>query len=136
MRQVLIAPLLGAALVVSGAGPAAADRPFEEQVIEQFVDIDPCTGLEHEVTINVTFSVHLHDDRTVASGVHELSTTLGYAGRGNSSYVWNGNVEVFRVTDLLTNDSGDTIRARVVFVGDLKNETVRLDKFALECVGS
>jgi hypothetical protein len=136
MKQLLIAPLLAATLVLSGAGPAAADRAFEESLVETFVDIDPCTGLEHEVTIDVTFHVHIHDDNTVARGVHSLSTTLGYTGRGTSSYVWNGNVEMFRVTDLLTNDSGDRISARVVFLADLRSETVWIDKFELTCLGS
>ena len=65
------------------------------------------------------------------SSQRTLSTTLGYAGSGTSSYVLNGNVEMFRATDLLTNDSGDKIRATVVFMADLRNETVRMDKFAL-----
>jgi len=104
--------------------------------VEAFVDIDPCTGLEQEVAIDVTFYVHGHDDGTVARGVHSLSTTLGYVGRGTSSYVWNGNVEMFRVTDLLTNDSGDRIRASVVFLADLRNGVIRLDTSRLDCLGS
>jgi hypothetical protein len=136
MRQLLVAPLLAAAVVLAGAVPAAADRAFEESLEETFVDIDPCTGLEHEVTLSVTFYVHNHDDDTVARGVRSLSTTLGYTGGGTSSYVWNGNVEMFRLTDLLTNQSGDRIRASAVFVADLRSETVRIDEFELTCLGS
>lgn len=80
--------------------------------------------------------MHEHDGITVARGVRALSTSSGFTGSGTSSFVENGNVELFRVTDQLTNDSGDRIRARVVFLVDLRNETVRVDRFALDCLGS
>lgn len=136
MKQLLIVPLLAATLALSGAGPAAADRGFEESLEETFIDVDPCTGLEHEVTVDVTFHVHIHDDNVVARGVRSLSTTLGYTGGGTSSYVWNGNVEMFRLTDVLTDGSGNRITARVVFLADLKTETIRVDEFELTCLGS
>lgn len=136
MKHLLVAPLLAATLVFSGAGPAAADRAFEESFEESFVDTDPCTGLEHEVTVEMTFYVHVHGDKTVARGVRSLSTTLGYTGGGTSSYVWNGNVEVFRLNDVLTDEWGDRISARVVFQADLRSEAVRIDQFELTCLGS
>jgi hypothetical protein len=136
MRKLLIAPLVGAMFVLSAASPAAADPAFEVSIVETFTDIDPCTGLEHEVTLDVTFYVHNHDDDSVARGVRSLSTTLGYTGGGTSSYVWNGNVEMFRLTDVITNESGDKILARAVFQADLRNETARIDKFDLTCLGS
>jgi hypothetical protein len=135
MKKLLIAPLLAAMLVLSGAGSAVAERPFTVPVEESFVDVDPCSGLAHEVTIAVTFYVHEHDGVIAARGVRTLTTSSGYAGKGTSSFVLNNSVEMFRSTDVLANDSGDRIRATVVFVADLRRESVRIDRFTLECLG-
>ena len=134
MRRTLIATALAVALL-AGAGPASADRPVAIADHDTFVDVDPCTGLEHEVTIAVTFFVHDHNGMTVARGVRTLSTSGGYAGRGTSSFVANGNVEVFRFSDLLTNSSGNRIRASGLFVLDLSSGVVRVERFALTCLG-
>jgi hypothetical protein len=72
----------------------------------------------------------------VVQGVRKLSTTLAYSGRGTSSFVLNGKVEMFRFSDMLTDDSGNRIRANGVFVLDLATNTVRVDRFGLTCVGS
>jgi hypothetical protein len=42
---------------------------------------------------------------------------------------------VFRLTDILTNPSGDRIRARGLFVLDLSTGTARVDKGELTCLG-
>ncbi len=137
MRRTLISSLLAASLVLAVAAPASGgprvsitDDPMT------FIDVDPCTGLEHEVTISVTFLVHFHDGVTVARGVRTLATSSGYVGRGTSSFVANGNVEVFRFSDRLADGSGNRIRASGVFVLDLSSGTVRVDKFTLTCLGS
>jgi hypothetical protein len=136
MKRVLISALLAASLVLSLAAPAAAGPRTETSVEDKFFDVDPCTGLVHEVTINATFLVHFHDGVTVAHGVRTLTTSSGYVGQGTSSFVENGNVEVFRFTDLLADGSGNRIRASAVFVFDLSSGTVRVDAGQLTCLGS
>ena len=136
MRRYLLSALFAATLALMVAGPAAADRPIEISDTDTFVDVDPCTGLVQEVTIAVTFLVHEHGHVTVARGVRTLTTTGGYVGRGTSSFVSNGNVEVFRFTDLLADGSGNRIRASGVFVVDLASGSIRVDKFSLTCLGS
>ena len=130
-----ISALLAATLALALAGPAAADRPIEISITDTFADVDPCTGQVHEVTIDVTFFVHEHRDVTVARGVRTITTTGGYVGRGTSSFVLNGNVEVFRFTDLLADPSGNRIRASGVFVVDASG-SIRVDRFSLTCLGS
>ena len=103
---------------------------------DTFLDVDPCTGLVHEVTIDVTFFVHFHDGVTVARGERTLSTSLGYTGRGTSSFVENGKVEMFRFSDIAADGSGNRLRASGAFVLDLRNGSVRIDAFELTCVGS
>ena len=136
MKRLLIAALLAASLVLSLAAPAAAKPAIEIADSVTFTDVDPCTGLSHEVMIAMTFFVHDHDGITVARGVRTLSTSAGYVGGGTSSYVLNGMVEMFRFNDLLADGSGDRIRASGVFVLDLSSGAVRVDAFALTCLSS
>jgi hypothetical protein len=42
---------------------------------------------------------------------------------------------MFRQTDILTNASGDRVRARAVFVLDLSTDTVRVEGGELTCLG-
>jgi hypothetical protein len=136
MKRFLIGALAVASLVLVLAPAAAADPPAEELLVDVFVDEDPCTGEDHEVTISVTFSVHVHEGRIVALGERTLSTSSGYLGRGTSSFVANGRVEVFRFTDVLANASDDRIRATGLFVLDVASGTVRIDDFKLTCIGA
>jgi hypothetical protein len=135
MRRLLILILLAAPFAMFAVAPAAADRPTTISEEISFPDVDPCTGNQHEVTIDVTFLVHVHDGVTVVRRVHELTTSSGYSGRGTGSFVQNGRVEMFRFTDMLADDSGNRIRASGVFVFDLDSDTARVDRFQLTCVG-
>jgi hypothetical protein len=137
MKRWVTGFVLAASLLLVVAAPAGADPPTEMgPFVETFDDVNPCTGLVHTVTIAVTFSVHFHDDRIVAHGDRTLSTSSGFVGEGTSSFVDNGQIEMFRFTDILSNDSGNRIRANGVFVVDLSTGTVRVDKFELTCLGS
>ena len=136
MKRLFLSAVLAGSLTLAGAGPAAADPPSEVSMTDTFPDIDPCTGLVHEVTIDVTFFVHAHDGVTVARGERALSTSLGYTGRGTSSFVENGKVEMFRFSDIAADGSGNRLRASGVFVLDLRSGSVRIDAFELTCVGS
>lgn len=136
MRRLTTPALMAALLVLSAAAPATADPPTPINIVEEFSDVDPCTGETHDVTIDATFYAHEHGDRSVARGVRTITTSGGYAGRGTSSFVLNGRVEIFRLTDQLTDDEGNRIRAKSVFVFDIARDTVRVDRFELTCVGS
>jgi hypothetical protein len=98
--------------------------------------VNPCTGLAQTGTLAVTFYVHSQDGRIVARGDRTLSTSSGFVGAGTSSYVFNGEIEMFRFSDILSNDAGDRISARSVFVVDLSDGTVRVDSVDLTCLNS
>jgi hypothetical protein len=116
------------------AAPAAADRPTEFPILDVFTDVNPCTGNPMTVTFVGTVSVHFHDSRIVAIAHRTITTSDGFVGHGTDSFVDNGQVLRARLTDILTNASGDRFRARAVFVLDLSTETVRVDRFALTCL--
>jgi hypothetical protein len=117
------------------AAPAAADRPTEFPILDVFTDVNPCTGNTMTVTFVGTVSVHFHDSRVVAIAHRTITTSDGFVGHGTDSFVDNGEVLIARITDILTNASGDRFRARGVFVLDLSTETVRVEKFELTCLG-
>lgn len=121
----VIAVMVGmVALVV--AVPAAADRPTASPFEFMFDDVNPCTGAIHTVTIAGTAYVHDHDGRTVAVSQRTITTSpTGFVGHGTDTSVSNGQVETFRLTDILTNASGDRIRAHFVLVVDAATGTVK-----------
>jgi hypothetical protein len=131
----VFAVLLGVA-ALAFAVPAAADPPTAFPFEFVFDDVNPCTGLTHTVTIAGTTLVHDHDGRVVASSERTITTSpTGFVGHGTDSYVLNGQIEMFRLTDILTSPSGDRIRARFVLVVDLSTGTVRVEKGELTCLG-
>jgi hypothetical protein len=112
--------LLAVPLLFMGVAPAVADPPTEEvQPLDVFDDVNPCTGLIHTVTIAVTLSVHDHQGTEVVAGDSVISTSTGFSGQGTASFTSNSQVERFHFIDMLTNDEGDRIQAKGVFVIDL-----------------
>jgi len=131
----LVAVLLGV-VALAFAVPAAADAPTAFPFEFVFDDVNPCTGDIHTVTIAGTTLVHFHDDRIVAYSERTITTSpTGFVGRGADVSVLNGQVEMFRLADILTNASGDRIRARFVIVVDLSSGTVKVVTGALTCLG-
>jgi hypothetical protein len=128
-------PLVLGLLVLAFAAPAAADRPTEFPILDVFPDVNPCTGRAMTVTFVGTALVHSHDSRVVAHAHRTITTSDGFVGHGTDAFVDNGRVLMSRITDIMTNASGDRFRARGVFVLDLSTETVRVDRFELTCLG-
>ena len=132
MRLVVV---LLSVVALAFAAPAAADRPTEEPIFEMFTDVNPCTGNNMTVTFIGTAFVHSHDSRTIVHAERTITTSDGGVGHGTDSFVDNGQVLMSRITDVMTNASGDRFRARGVFVLDISTDTVRVERFALTCLG-
>jgi hypothetical protein len=122
-------------LALAFAAPAAADRPTAFPILDVFPDVNPCTGNHMTVTFVGTAFVHFHDSRVVARAERTITTSDGFVGHGTDNFVDNGQVIRFRMTDIMTNASGDRFRARGVFVLDVSTDTVRVDRFELTCLG-
>jgi hypothetical protein len=118
------------------AAPAAADAPTEFPILDVFPDVNPCTGDPMTVTFVGTAFVHEHGSREVVHAERTITTSDGFVGHGTDTFVGNGQIVKFTQTDIMTNTvSGQRFRARVVFVLDLSTETVRVERFALTCLG-
>ena len=134
MKRLVIGLLSVVALAF--AVPAAADRPQEFPILDVFPDVNPCTGNPMTVTFTGTFYVHDHGSREVVRGERTITTSDGFVGHGTDSFIDNGQVLMFRQTDIMTNAStGQRFRARGVFVLDLSTDTVRIERFELTCLG-
>jgi hypothetical protein len=133
MRRLVVALLTVVASAF--AAPAAADPPTEIPILDVFPDVNPCTGNPMTVTFVGTAFEHSHDSRVVVRAQRTITTSDGFVGHGTDNFVDNGQVLVARLTDILTNASGDRFRARFVFVLDISTDTVRVDRFELTCLG-
>ena len=117
------------------AAPAAADAPAEFPILDVFPDVNPCTGDPMTVTFVGTAYVHEHGSREVVHAERTITTSDGFSGRGTDTFVINGQIFKYTQTDIMSNGSGDRFRARVVVVGDVSTDTVRIDRFSLTCLG-
>ena len=130
-----LAVALVSVLALAFVAPAAADRPQAFPIFDRFPDVNPCTGEDMTVTFTGTFFVHEHGSRVVVRGDRTITTSDGFVGHGTDTFVDNGQVVVFRQTDIMRNASGDKFRARGLFVLNLRTDTVRVDRFSLTCLG-
>jgi hypothetical protein len=132
----MLLPVLLGLFALGFAAPAAADRPTEFPIFDVFQDVNPCTGNAMTVTFVGTLFVHEHGSREVVRSHRTITTSDGFVGHGTDSFVDNGQVIMFRQTDILTNaTTGDRFRAQGVFVLDLSTETVRVERGGLTCLG-
>ena len=141
MRRSLTLLATIAVLIGVMAAPAAADKPVNFQPPPSVFDaLNPCTGLEHKVTIHFDVYEHQGDHPNggfVGRAVRTGSTSDGYVmERGREIQMANGNVFVNTFKDLWRNDDGSKFIAQGAFVFDIKNDEVQVDVFSLRCLGA
>jgi hypothetical protein len=131
--------LLATVMVLIGliAAPAAADPPTEAPFLAEFTDVDPCTGLEMDITVMGTFFDHIGHNNNFVGRIGERTgfTSSGYVlvgGHDNFRANKNGVSGTFK--DVWRNpDNGDKIQATGRFL-EVKGDVV-IDRFDLRCVG-
>ena len=124
--------LLALALALALAAPAAADAPTEFPLHDLFVDVDPCTGLEHTIEVTGTFFRHNHAGGNTYHADRTITTSSGYVGHGVEVSVDHERILV--LNDVLARANGDRARAHLVIVLDA-DWNVRVERFRLECIG-
>jgi hypothetical protein len=118
------------------AGMEAASAPVHDQFTIVFNDVNPCSGLIHTVTLTGFRSIHEHDGRFVIRIKRTITTSSGFVGRGGDTFVANGNIEKVSINDMLTNESGDRIRAHLVIVTDASTGLGKAVSRSLTCLRS
>jgi hypothetical protein len=113
MRIATVLALAAAALMM--ALPAYADPPVVHFAHEVFVDVNPCTGLEHTVTIDSTIYEPVNG---VSRSVSTITTSSGFSGTSAAE------ISVFHEAFSILNDvlynpaTGQRIHAHVVVIDD------------------
>jgi hypothetical protein len=125
--------LLLLALTLTFAATAAADAPTPFPLHDHFVDVDPCTGLEHTVDVTGTFFRHNHANGNTYHADATITTSSGYVGHGVEVSVDHERILV--LNHLLAQPNGNRIRAKIVLVWDADFTALRVERFRLECVG-
>jgi hypothetical protein len=117
------------------AMPAAADPPVESTDSVMFPDVNPCSGLIHQVTIDFEIRLHQHQNRVVVHIGRTGSTDSGYRmDHGVLNAQNNGNVAKQTFSDIWSRDDGSKFKAQGTFVLDLSNNAARVDRFSIRCI--
>ena len=136
MRRFVLAVVL--ALMMAIAVPAAADPPTVfGPFTDTFTDLDPCTGLDQEVTITITFYDHeSHNNNFVGRANATGTTDTGYVMVGShNGFRANNNVVIGSFKDVWRNpDTGAKFHA----AGQLRiaGNSIVIDEFNLRCIGA
>jgi hypothetical protein len=113
MRIATFLALAAAAFMM--ALPAYADPPVVHYAHAVFVDVNPCTGLEHTVTIDSTIYEPVNG---VSRSVSTITTSSGFSGTSAAE------ISVFHEAFSILNDvlynpaTGQRIRVHVVVIDD------------------
>ena len=133
--------LLAAVAVLVGlmAAPAAADPPtvFTIPPPTPFLDPDPCTGLDHLITFNVTLHEHQgHSDNFVARAEVTGFTSSGYVLiGGHDNFQANNNVLTGSFKEMWRNPvDGSKFQASGTF--RITGNGIVVNEFELRCVGA
>jgi hypothetical protein len=129
--KALFALLAVTSAALVGAVTASADPPTVRHFQDTFVDVNPCTGLLHTVTIDVTqYFVSPVLDR----GTHEITTSSGFVGRGQETEV-GPNDEMFLLNDMLVNaETGQRIHAQLIAVVNPATGELQVLRQTLTCI--
>lgn len=120
----------------SSAGLEAASAPVRDQFTIVFTDVNPCSGAPHTVTLTGFRLIHEHNGRFVIRIQRTITTSSGFVGRGGDTFVANRNIEKVSINDMLTNASGDRIRAHLIIVTDARTGLGKAVSRSLTCIPS
>ncbi len=119
------------------AAPALADKPFTFADSVTFVDVNPCSGVEDEITINVEVSIHEHRNNFVVHVGRSGSTVSGYTMiAGAESFVANKGVERGTFVDQWRHPDGSKFMVHGNFLFNANQGEVLVDNFSLTCIGN
>jgi hypothetical protein len=119
-----------ACAALMGAGAATADMPVVHYGHDVFVDINPCTGLEHTVTADVTV---YETNPGFSHATDSISTSSGFIGRGEEAGVFHASI--FELNHMLVNrETGQRIHAHLVLVTNPATGELQVFQLSLTCI--
>ena len=121
----------------AGAGEfVASARPLEFTSEQVLVGPDPCSGVEHALTITwICRQQQQANGAEVLNCRREIVTDpTGYVGHGTITQVVNAQILNLRFRDILKNDAGDRMQGRSHGLLDLSTGTWRIYEFEAVCL--
>ena len=125
-------------LILTLSSPLQADKPFlafDES--ETFINPDPCTGLDQEVTIYVTGYLHVHKKNFVLLVERSGESDAGYyMFSGVETWTFNTITEIFKASfvDMWRTEDGRLWQVRENFVVDETTDDVKVGNFMFRCL--
>jgi hypothetical protein len=129
IRRVVLGLSLAANLFAV-AGHVAAAGPVAVPLSESFVDLNPCTGEPHTITVTGTLYILDRGNGFDYRIDRVVTTSSGFSGGGNEVGIHD---RIFKVEDILANAEGDIILANARVISDPAG-TVHVDTVELTCV--
>lgn len=137
MRRLLMMLAALAMLMTITAAPALADRPFTFTDSVTFIDVNPCTGHDDEITINVEVAIHEHRNNFVVHVDRSGHTLAGYDMiAGTESFVATHGIERGTFVDQWRHPDGSKFKVHGSFAYNLNQDELKFDNFRLECIGN
>lgn len=135
MRKAIGALVASAMLVALMAAPALADKPITISDSDTFTDVNPCSGLEHEISIDLIITIHEHRNNLVVQVDGTVVTDDGFVGSGHETFVDNGNIVTGTLNFVVDNpETGAKFTVKGHFTFDIRNNELRVDRFVFNCV--
>lgn len=136
MGRATVIAVVSVVLVMLMVTPVSAERPFTFSDSVTFTDVNPCDGLDMEVTINFVVSIHEHPNNFVVvvdrSGTIDSGFTMI---AGAESFVENRNVVRGAFVDQWRHPDGSKFRVRGNFIFNVNQLELLVDNFSLLCIG-
>jgi hypothetical protein len=137
VRRLIQVITLAAVFMTALAAPAMADSPITFSDSRTFTDVNPCTGLEHEITLNFDVSIHAHANNLVVTAQRSGSTDSGDTMiAGTETFVANTGGERATFVDQWRNPSGYKYMVRGNFMFNANTGELQFDTFGITCMGN
>ena len=138
MRRTFYAVVVGTMfMTLTAAPPVLADKPVTFTDSVTFTDVNPCTGVDHELTIEFVVSIHEHQNNFVVHLDRSGTTDSGFTMiAGTDSFVANANVEREALTDQWRHPDGSKFVAQGQFVLNLNQGEVLVNHGSLRCLSN
>jgi hypothetical protein len=135
LLRVLLVAVLASIGLLAATSTASADAPVVTSFHTHFVDVNPCApGTTHTVTIDATVSTVSSAGATVVHFDRHVSTSSGFAGNGEATFVFNAQNTVFTLHDVLFGPDGSKLLAGGTLIFDATTGEPKLLNAGLRCV--
>jgi hypothetical protein len=137
MRRLIYAVTLAMVFVGVVAVPAMADNPTTIPAALVWEDVNPCSGLPHEVTLDAVVSMHDHRNNGLFHVNYSGTTSSGFtliAGQENA--MSNDNVVRGTFSFQWRHADGSKFVEQGKFVINFQKNEMLVDALGSRCIGS